>query len=856
MQGEPLFPGSGYITLAAEVVVWFQKEWEVVNLQFQKPLQMSSPTPLHISAKLQDSGASVTISTYTTNGDQILHATCDLMPSTSNQEFAPWTCDAKAPQEYPIDRLYAELADGGFDYGAQFQALCSACLCVDSVSSGQISSSRVESVFSLDPVELDCCFQLCPLVSAVGFQGAPAAIRRVWWEPNWRAEGAREQLQVLIQLGSDGIDFQISHQGRVVCVMLGLELVAFDTLTPEILQVVHASYTATPNASLVPRIIAIGPTALSDAEQLAQQVGSDEITQWDPAAQTLLPARLSPVTIIVRSDTPVDPSVEELLWSLGFNLPVTARVWLVVVGSDRKHFEWQCAAKSWTALMPALLLSVIETDEVGPGCRAVLDPAAPPHLDLRGQRFCLEALTTASNTLQAALKSGSTVGVLTPSTNPLSDALVRVLAECGADVSLVVPGEYCGSQDLVLVCAVTPEPVDVFEPICAAAASCITLCSMHGLLPSRHSRFAASQHQAASASELRSASGHSSWVVYVPPLMEGLWFEPAAPAGSHRCSVQACVRALLETPIQVSSIIGLGDASAELPKHWASAVTSNLAIQSRSIPQIREFLVKELASTLKIQENSIDQATGLEDLGVGSLATLRLSQRLRKFLGYQVSAFALQNNPTIDQLLQTLSNNVRPVTVSTRPKVLCLHGFRTSSAVLQQQMLPLTAILDSMGFDLLVPDAPHRAAGPVQGAEGLDEDDSYGWWLYDGESHHGSAIGLDVSIALLEAISADGVAGVVGFSQGGAMAAQVAQMVQAKWAMLFSPVFVPGKAAQCKCPTMLAYDPADEVHEATKLLIGEIEPERLTLLKHEHGHRIPPTSEWYNAIEGFLKAQS
>eukprot|EP01051_Picozoa_sp_SAG22_P027660 SAG22_NODE_9367_length_593_cov_0.840081_1_plen_29_part_10 len=27
--------------------------------------------------------------------------------------------------------------------------------------------------------------------------------------------------------------------------------------------------------------------------------------------------------------------------------------------------------------------------------------------------------------------------------------------------------------------------------------------------------------------------GHASWVVYAPPLVEGLWFEPRAPTGFH-----------------------------------------------------------------------------------------------------------------------------------------------------------------------------------------------------------------------------------------------------------------------------------------------------------------------------------
>ena len=38
-----------------------------------------------------------------------------------------------------------------------------------------------------------------------------------------------------------------------------------------------------------------------------------------------------------------------------------------------------------------------------------------------------------------------------------------------------------------------------------------------------------------------------------------------------------------------------------------------------------------------------------------SLDTLRLSQRIRRFLGRTFSAFALQNNPTVTELVHTLA---------------------------------------------------------------------------------------------------------------------------------------------------------------------------------------------------------
>lgn len=48
-----------------------------------------------------------------------------------------------------------------------------------------------------------------------------------------------------------------------------------------------------------------------------------------------------------------------------------------------------------------------------------------------------------------------------------------------------------------------------------------------------------------------------------------------------------------------------------------------------------------------------------------------------------------------------------------RGRVLCLHGFKTSAAVLQQQMAPAAAILDTLGYELVVPNGPHKTTGFV-----------------------------------------------------------------------------------------------------------------------------------------------
>ena len=173
-------------------------------------------------------------------------------------------------------------------------------------------------------------------------------------------------------------------------------------------------------------------------------------------------------------------------------------------------------------------------------------------------------------------------------------------------------------------------------------------------------------------------------------------------------------------------------------------------------------------------------------------------------------------------------------------------------------MAPLTALLYKLGYDLVVPDGPHRTTGAADGIAvgALDEADSFGWWTYDGESHHAAPIGLDASLAALRSLGK--FAGVVGFSQGGAMAAQVANAVDAEWAVLFSPVYCPGHAAQCDCPTLVAFDRADDVMECTDVLLGELPAASCVRLEHAHGHRLPPDSDplWPTGIAPFLEERS
>ena len=63
----------------------------------------------------------------------------------------------------------------------------------------------------------------------------------------------------------------------------------------------------------------------------------------------------------------------------------------------------------------------------------------------------------------------------------------------------------------------------------------------------------------------------------------------------------------------------------------------------------------------------------------------------------------------------------------------------------------------------------------------------------------------------------------------------------------------PARPARCSCPTLLAYDPTDEVRAATLRLEAELPNATLTKLQHAEGHRLPVAGAWYEGVEAFLR---
>ena len=924
-RNEPICPGSAFITLASEACRAMPTDlphWELRNIVFSRPLPLAPPRTLRVEAVLTTTGADIRITSSAPTGsdEQVDHCTCiahRLDSASAMPDRAPANDEDVDTSEYSVKALYAQLADGGFDYGVQFRVLHESTVDAAGGAGGKLARQQ-HSPFLLDPVEMDGCFQLAPLVSTLGFTGAPTAIGRVRRFRDCPEGVEFLSVSVVQRDAGGGIGFYVSVDRSVLYVIEGLQLQAFDSLPPEVLRVESVGYTVGTSErrgqrgggqqrseqqgdderrdeprGAASRIIAIGGRARSDAESVAEQLGVTEVCTWAGPGARVAQISLRSAVLVVRADEPFDPAivvgVEELLPGLGFELPYRGRVWLIVVGEGGSE-HWLCAARAWAAALPALLLSSIAVKTVGSvdgdgdnggggdWWAPLLELDAPPCVDNGSVwRLALPESDDAAGEPSFAgmiMRAGSSVAVLSDEATPLTAALLVELESRGVSARLVLPGEPApGTLESVVLCATGSASVAVFEPICAAAADCVSLVSMAALLPSRHSLGAAVSAGAAAASTIRrqhvtapgGGVGSADRIIYVPPLMgAGLWFEPAAPAGFHRCTVEALVKALgsIGARWRGDAIVGI-PAREEIPRHFSRCTRVSSAVV-RTSAEVEMFLVGELSESLTVEASAVSLSTGLTDLGVTSLDSLRLSQRLRRFLGQEFSAFALQNNPTIADLVESLtrlsaSEAGAGKESEGRGKVLCLHGFRTSQTVLQQQMLPLHRILDRLGYSLVVPNAPHRTSGPAQFAEGLDDEDSYGWWTYgDGDDgHDGEPIGLGESVEMLASLaeSQGPFVGVVGFSQGGAMAARLANTLQASWALLFSPVFVPGHPAQCDCPTLVAFDRADDVFDATQTLLSQL-PAGARRMEHTVGHRLPPESQWWAQVAGFLEAQA
>jgi pimeloyl-ACP methyl ester carboxylesterase len=188
--------------------------------------------------------------------------------------------------------------------------------------------------------------------------------------------------------------------------------------------------------------------------------------------------------------------------------------------------------------------------------------------------------------------------------------------------------------------------------------------------------------------------------------------------------------------------------------------------------------------------------------------------------------------------------------VGGRPRILCLHGWHGTAAILRRQMTGLTvALADSA--DLTFIEAPSLARR------------SFGWW------QDGFAGWEESRDALLDLLRAQRFDGLFGFSQGAAMTGLLAGVLQAEGhdrrvdfavmvggftsnlaehARLFTtPIRLPSLHVIGRSDTIVA--PRDSHALAARFA----DPE---LLEHPDGHIVPATDSATRRIAHFIRANT
>ncbi|CAJ1394121.1 unnamed protein product [Effrenium voratum] len=248
-----------------------------------------------------------------------------------------------------------------------------------------------------------------------------------------------------------------------------------------------------------------------------------------------------------------------------------------------------------------------------------------------------------------------------------------------------------------------------------------------------------------------------------------------------------------------------------------------------------------LLSIVEEMAGPIEMDTTFEDAGLDSLSLISLARRLSSNVSKVISVADLMDNPTPRRLLQALSGG--PQSQLSRPKAVCLHGFRSNKDALAAQLGPLISAIG--GVEWLFVDSPRRATGLA--AEHIDAHDAREWWG-SGDFETGWQTNYEALSATLPSVRQIGAVGAVGFSQGGGVAA----LLDCAWKVLLSPVKAPGlqrRSDSC----LLAYDPAEEHVEECKH-VGEFFTRR-QLHAHDAGHGVPRDAHFAKVFRDFVSQQ-
>jgi aryl carrier-like protein len=266
------------------------------------------------------------------------------------------------------------------------------------------------------------------------------------------------------------------------------------------------------------------------------------------------------------------------------------------------------------------------------------------------------------------------------------------------------------------------------------------------------------------------------------------------------------------------------------------------AVEEEHSGDLREWLVEVLAE----MAGSVRMDDTFETIGLDSLSLISLARRLSGKVGAMVSVADLYDNPTPRQLLDSFAGRPQPQVM--RPKAVCLHGFRSNRDAMSLQVAPFVSAVGEVEWVFL--NAPRKASGPPDPK--IPAAEAFEWWgQKDGPYETGWMApyfdGLDSTLPLVKSMSPKGV---LGFSQGGAVASLVEGCA---WVALFSAVVAPNMQ-QSSVPSFHCFDLQEEFAsqcvDVSRHYVGIKE-----VHNHSYGHNVPRDRDLVRSFAAFVAAQ-
>jgi len=272
-------------------------------------------------------------------------------------------------------------------------------------------------------------------------------------------------------------------------------------------------------------------------------------------------------------------------------------------------------------------------------------------------------------------------------------------------------------------------------------------------------------------------------------------------------------------------------------EHWLSLQGHFVAVEEEKEGHLHEWLtevVLEMAGP--IQDDQTFQSAGLD-----SLALISLARRLSTKVGRGVSVVDLYDNPTPEKLLASFSGG--PKNQLSLAKVVALHGFRSNAEALRISLAPFVSAIGSVEWVFM--NSPRKATGPADPK--IVQSSAHEWWGCEGGDFETGWMaphfdGLEESLAAVTSLAP---MGVVGFSQGGGLAA----LVECSWIALFSAI-EPAGLKQRSIPSFHTYDPQEEYVSQCIGVAASFQTKEV----HEHhsGHNIPSSREIVERFVAFV----